>query len=134
MKDLGATYGDLCVSFRVNVTARTGSMVLSRWRTAGSGPIARLLLNNAGILQIKSDFSGTTFTSGVALGAGWHLLELCGTVGTAGTWNLFRDGAPIASVVADTGTLPIGRIEVGNPVAGTWTANFDDVLIDQTAG
>jgi hypothetical protein len=135
VKDLGATYGDLCVSFRVNITARTGSMVLSRWRTAGSGPIVRLLVNNAGILQIKSDFSGTTFSSGVSLGSGWHMLELCGAVGTAGTWNLFRDGTPIVSgLVANTGTVPIGRIEVGNPVAGTWTANFDDVRVDQVAG
>jgi chitodextrinase len=135
MKDLGASYGNLCVSFRVNVTARTGSMVLTRWRTSTSGPVARMLVNNAGILQVKSDVSGVTFTSGVALGSGWHKLELCGTVGASGAWNLYRDGAPVVTNwIANTNTTPIGRIEIGSPVSGTWTANFDDVRIDQAVG
>ena len=36
--------------------------------------------------------------------------------------------------VADTGTVPIGQLVLGNPNAGTWTANFDDVQVDQAAG
>jgi hypothetical protein len=135
MKDLGATYGNLCVGFRVNVTARTGSMVLTRWRTSSGGPVVRMLLNASGVLQVKSDVTGTTYSSGVAVGSGWHRLELCGTVGGSGTWDLYRDGVQIvAGQLLNTGTTPIGRIEIGSPVAETWVANFDDVQVDQVAG
>jgi hypothetical protein len=36
--------------------------------------------------------------------------------------------------VADTGTDPIGRVQVGDTAAKTWTANFDDVRLDTTPG
>ena len=84
---------------------------------------------------IRSDVSGVTRISGVALGTGWHTIELCGTVGTAGAWDLYRDGVRIVSTwTANTGAVPVGRLELGNPNAGTWTANFDDIQVDQAVG
>ena len=83
-RNLGASYTSVCMSARVNVAARTGAMVLWRLRTAGAGPVARALINASGILAIRSDVSGITRASGVAMGTGWHLIELCGFVGTAG--------------------------------------------------
>ena len=71
----------------------------------------------------------------MALGAGWHSIELCGTVGTSGTWDLYRDGAKIVDAWAtDTGTAPVGRVEIGDTAAGTFTVNFDDVVVDQAPG
>jgi alpha-tubulin suppressor-like RCC1 family protein len=131
---LGASYGNICVSLRVNVTARTGSVRLWRLRTAGDGPVARVSLNDSGVLTIRSDVSGATRSSGVALGSGWHLVELCGSVGTAGSWDLYRDGSRIvAAWVSNTGTAGVGRLEVGSSTA-TWTANIDDVRVDQSPG
>ncbi len=78
---------------------------------------------------------GSQIYSGVALGTGWHNVEVCGTVGTSGTWDLYRDGTKIVDAwVANTGTAPIGRVEIGNAQAVTSTLNFDDVLVDQTSG
>jgi alpha-tubulin suppressor-like RCC1 family protein len=129
----GSSYPTLCVGARVNVSARTGSMVLWRLRTAANGAVARLLVNASGVLSIRSDVSGVVRASGVALGSGWHSLELCGTVGTAGAWDLYRDGARIVNGwSANTGTVPMGSLELGNPNAATWTASFDDVVVDQT--
>ena len=31
---------------------------------------------------------------------------------------------------ANTGTTPVGRIQIGDTAAKTWTANFDDVIVD----
>ena len=110
-------------------------MVLTRLRTATDGPVVRIFLNASGVLSLRSDVSGTTRSATGAFGTGWHLVELCGQVGTAGTWDLYRDGVKVISAwPANTGTVPVGRLEIGSATAGTWTANFDDVVVDQTPG
>ena len=134
-RSLGGSYANICLSVRLNVSARTGSVGLWRLRTSADGPIARAFLTDTGTLSLRSDVSGVTRNSAVALGTGWHTLELCGTIGTAGTWDLYRDGVRIVNAwVANTGTGPVGRIELGNTNAGTWTVNFDDIRVDQSPG
>ena len=133
--NLAGTFNNVCVSFRLNVSARTGAMVLTRLRTAADGPVVRIFLNASGVLSLRSDVSGTTRSATGAFGTGWHLVELCGQVGAAGTWDLYRDSVKVISAwPTDTGTIPIGRLEIGNATAGTWTANFDDVVVDRTPG
>ena len=74
-------------------------------------------------------------SSGVALGTGWHLVELCGTVGAATSWDLYRDGTLIVNDwVANTGTTPVGKIQIGDAVAKTFTVNFDRVILDRVPG
>lgn len=132
---LGSSHTTICISVRVNVASRTGSMALWRLRTAGDGPIVRVFVNDAGVLAIRSDVSGVTRASGVALGSGWHVVELCGTVGSAGSWDLYRDGVRIVSGwVANTNSTPVGRLTLGNTTAGTWTANVDDIRVDHVPG
>jgi len=134
-KTLSGNYPNLCISWRVNVSARTGSIALLRLRTSASGPVGRVLVNDSGVLSVRSDVSSTTRASGVSLGSGWHALEVCTTVGTAGVWDLYRDGTRIVTGwIANSGTVNIGRIELGNPNPGTWTANVDDVRVDQAPG
>lgn len=127
--------GLTCASARVNATTPgSGSPVLMRLRTAGNGPVVRTWLRG-GLLSLRADASGTQTSSGVALGSGWHLIELCGTVGTNTTWSLYRDGvAVVDSWEANTGTTPVGRVEIGDTAAKTFTINFDDVVIDQLVG
>ena len=48
--------------------------------------------------------------------------------------DLYRDGTRITTFAANTGTVPVGRFEVGDTAAKTWTINFDDVVVDQVAG
>ena len=65
----------------------------------------------------------------------WHTIELCGTVGNASQWTLYLDGSAIVTNwTADTGTTPVGRIQIGDTAAKTWTVNFDDVRLDQQPG
>lgn len=128
-RNLGTTISSACLSENVNLASQSGTGVdLFRLRTAGDGPIAKVFVSSSGTLYIRSDFSGVQKGSNVALGAGWHNVKLCGTVGSSGTWTLYRDGAVIVDAwSANTGTTPIGRIQVGDTAAKTWTANFDDV-------
>ena len=135
-KSLGATYSNACLAMSVNVASQGGNVVvLGRLRTAADGPITRLMVNPSGLIAIKSDVSGVTRTSTVALGTGWHRVEMCGTVGTAGTWDVYRDGVRIiTSWVANTGTQGIGFFNIGDTTAKTWSANFDQIVVDQTPG
>ncbi len=116
VKTFGSSYSNLCLSWRVNVSARTGSIMLLRLRSTSSGPVARVLVNTSGVLALRSDVSGVTRTSTTALGSGWHALEVCGTVGAAGTWDLYRDGLRI---VADGSRTP-GLLRSG---ASSWGPN-----------
>jgi hypothetical protein len=134
-KTLAATYGSACLSLNVNATALSGNTDLFRLRTAAGGPIAKAYVSASGVLVVRSDFTATQQSSGVALGSGWHNVELCGTVGSAGAWDLYRDGVRIVNGwVADTGPDPIGRVQIGDTAAKTWTVNLDDVRLDTTPG
>jgi len=133
-RDLGTTTMTPCLSMNVNLAAGNG-VDLFRLRTAANGPIVKVSVHTTGSLQIRSDFDGTTRNSNVQLGTGWHNVELCGTVGSATGWTLYRDGVPIVTDwIADTGTTPVGRIQIGDTAAKTFTANFDTVILDVTAG
>jgi hypothetical protein len=134
-KTLAATSASACMSLNVNAAALSGSTDLFRLRTAAGGPIAKVYVTASGVLVVRSDVTSTQLSSGVALDGGWHQVELCGTVGAAGAWDLYRDGVKIVNAwVADTGTDPIGRVQVGDTAAKTWTANFDDIRLDTTPG
>jgi len=132
-RTLGSMYSQVCMSANVNVSAGT-ALDLLRLRTASNGPVIKVFVSS-GTLRLRSDFGATNTNSGVALGTGWHNVELCGTVGTGSTWDLYRDGVRIINAwVADTGTTPVGRIQIGDTAAKTFTVNFDHVVLDQAPG
>jgi hypothetical protein len=122
----------------VNVNAADlggDSVDLFRLRTAAGGPVAKAFVSASGNLGARSDVSGDPLIPGVDLGTGWHEVELCGTVGAAGAWDLYRDGVKVVNGwVADTGADPVGRVQVGDTAAKTWTVNVDDVRLDTTPG
>ncbi len=133
---LGDTFTSLCVSANVNRASQAANFIaLLRLQTAAAVPVARVFLNSSGVLWMKSDVSGLQVSSGTQIGTGWHNIELCGTVGATGTWNLYRDGVPIvAGWVANAGSTPVGRIEIGDTLAKTFTVNLDDVVVDLVPG
>jgi chitodextrinase len=135
-RTLAGTLDSACMSMNVNAASLgTSTVDLLRLRTVTDGPIVRVFASASGILSTRSDVSGIQLSSGVALGSGWHNLELCGTVGSAGAWDLYRDGVKIVNAwVANTGTTPIGRIQIGDTAAKTFTVNWDDVVLDTAPG
>ena len=135
-KTLGADLSSICLSANVNVTNRgAAALDLLRLRTAGNGNIGRVLLNSSGTLQVKSDVTNTVKGAGAGLSPGWHSLEVCMVVGTTGTWDLYLDGSQVvAGWTVDSGTTPVGRVQIGDTVAKTFTVNFDDVVVDGYPG
>jgi hypothetical protein len=133
--DLPNTLSTACVSAQILVTAQNGTAIdLLRLRTATGGPIVKTFLDAQGRLLVRNDVAGTQVNSLVMMPAGWNRLELCGTVGTAG-WDLYLNGDRIVNGwPTSTGSDPVGRIQIGDTAAKTWTANWDDVVVDGAAG
>ncbi|GBC87332.1 hypothetical protein HRbin12_01335 [bacterium HR12] len=127
---LPATTDSPCVSVDVSVTDASAA-VLFRLRTESGEPIVRVRLDDGGFLRVRSDVSGASSPRAALLGSGWHRIALCGSIGPAGSWALYRDGVSVlAGWVADTGTLPAGRVWIGDKALRTWTANFDRVIVE----
>jgi alpha-tubulin suppressor-like RCC1 family protein len=130
------TLGPICLSERVNLQTPGGNaVILARLQTSSAAGILRVVVNANGILQLRSDVSGTVRGSGVALGSGWVHLEVCGSVGANSSWDLYREGVRIVTDwVANTGSSAVGQIQIGDNSAKTVTMNLDDVRVDQTPG
>jgi hypothetical protein len=96
----------------------------------------RVVVNASGALQLRSDVAGTTRSSGVQLGTGtWVRVEACGSIGSASSWDLYRDGVRILTGwTVSTGSNPVASIQLGDNTAKSFTANFDDVAVDTAAG
>jgi hypothetical protein len=81
-------------------------------------------------LAVRSDVTGTQKLSGVRVPLDeWHTVQLCGTVGSAATWQASLDGTPVLSWTADFGTTAIGAVQVGDDGRTTATWSVDDVVV-----
>jgi len=127
-RTLSQTYPSLCLAEAVNLSSIGGANVpLLKLRTASNASIARIVVTPARVLRVRADTTGTFFNTGQSLPSGWHTLELCVTVGTSGSLSATLDGTPLGSWMANLGTSPIGRIQILEDTAKTFTANVDDV-------
>jgi Domain of unknown function (DUF5122) beta-propeller len=138
-KDLAGPVSSACLSEDVNLAALPGaSLDLMRMRTAANGPISKVYVASNGRLWVRSDVSGTqaqASATGKLVAGTWQNIELCGSVGGASSWTLYLNGAAVVTAwTADTGTTPIGRIQVGTASSATFTADFDDVVLDGAPG
>jgi hypothetical protein len=133
--NLSSAQSTVCMSESVRVTNNGGNAFdLFRLRTSTGGPIVRLFMNATGVLVMRSDFSSVQFATGQEP-TGWFNAEMCGTVGSSSTWDLYVNGTKVVNAwAANTGSTPVGRIEIGDTASKTWTANFDDVVLDDHAG
>ena len=131
------TYSMACVSAVVNLTSTVGGGSLFRVRTVSDGPIIRVRVEfGDGSCSCGTTCRGLSTSTGVALPTGtWTSLELCGTVGTSGSWTLYENGAQIFGPwAANTGSAVIGRVTIGTVDVRTITVNIDDVVVDQQVG
>jgi len=127
---LPASQAAVCQRQAVRVTSLSASLVLARFRTAGGTGIGRLYLTSSRELAVRSDVSGTQRLSGVRLPLGeWHTVELCGRVGTSGTWLVRLDGTSVLTWTANNGTTGVGAIQVGDDSTTTATWHVDDVVV-----
>ena len=134
VRTLPSALSQLCVSVNVNLATGTG-VDLFRLRTAASGPVIKASVAANGNLSMRNDLNPATRATTTPLGAGWHNVELCGTVGAASTWTLYHDGALIDTWTGiDTGATAVGIIQLGDVGNKTFTANYDHFVVDQAVG
>jgi hypothetical protein len=126
-KTLPLDYSSLCMSADVRLDQHSGNVDVLRFRTRSGASIGRARVTTGGKLVVRDDVTGATFTTGVALAAGWHTLELCATTGATATWQLSLARSVIGSWSANNGTTPIGRIQIGDSAANTYDMHIDDV-------
>jgi hypothetical protein len=135
-EDLTSTTPTACMSAAIQMASQGANAVnLMRLRTSTGGPIVRVFSSPTRILYLRSDVASVQQSSGTSLPVGWSTVEVCGTVGTTSTWSLYLNGAPVINGwTTNSGTTPIGRVEVGDTAAKTFTMNVDDVVVDGAPG
>ena len=118
----------------VNVASGTG-VDLFRLRTAANGAIIKVFVpatgNAAAPLGLRRHHDQLRRAARHRLAQRGALRH--GRVHT--TWDLYRDGVLIVNDwAADTGTAAVGRIQIGDTAAKTFTVNFDHVVLDLVPG
>jgi len=128
---LATTYVNGYFRIYFNVLSLTSIIGLMRFRTAADASIIQLLIGTDGKLSLKIDATNTTIISTTIPGAGWHALELHANInGTASVTEVWLDNVLISSlsVVANLGSTPIGRIQIGEVQnARTYNVVLDDI-------
>jgi len=114
----------------------TSSVNFMKFRTASGTAIAELYVTPAGLLGYRNDVTAVSTTSQVTVTAGvWHEAQMHLRVsGAASTVEVWLNGARIdalSTTTASLGTTAIGRIQLGENVAGrSYDFAYDDVVAD----
>ena len=130
-ENLSGTFSQLCMSANVNVPRSGEAHDVVPAADGGERGGREGLRERLGDPLREIRRVGCTSSSRASRsGPGGTTSRYFGTVGTSGTWDLYRDGVKIVNAwPANTGTTPIGRVEIGNAQAVTSTINFDDVVV-----
>jgi arylsulfatase A-like enzyme len=135
IRNLGASFDDVCFSSAVNLASISSSSVaLLKIRTSGNLGIARVYVNSNRGLRIRDDITAQVFDPTASLTSGWHRLELCARIGGSGEIRFLFDGVLQGSWTANVGTSQIRLVQLLDETNKTFTANVDDIVVDQTTG
>jgi hypothetical protein len=133
-KALPTPVPEACASANLNLASIGSGQTVALIRLRGATTsIGRVYVNASRQLRLKNDLSGAQFDGG-SLGTGWHGVELCGAVGAAGQLRLYVDGALRSSLTANLGAPLVAGVQIFDNANKTFTANVDDVIVDQAAG
>ena len=136
---LPSTYRAVHVSAWVFVRSRSTSAGFLKLRSATGAYQAHLYVNSAGYLSVRNDAGSVTHVSTAPVTNGaWHHVEMRIDTNPGGpiTITAGLDGTPVTFTTpvgaSETlGTAPIGRLTLGDDVAGrTYDVAIDDVTID----
>jgi hypothetical protein len=130
-RGFGSGRTQVCAAANALVGSVTSAdFTLLRVREAGGAALARVYVRSDRRLVVRADVVGTTFTTTASLPAStWRRVELCITVGSAGTLRLLVDGAEVGSWTANTGTSPATELQIGDNAAKTADVWLDDVRV-----
>ena len=111
------------------------SVTLLRMRSSTGADIVSAGVLKGGHVFTRAGPGGTSVTSAQTLPKnGWHELQLHASVHSgASQIDVWLDGVPVPdlSTMAQLGSAPIGRVEIGEPASGR---SYSDVFDDVAAG
>ena len=121
-RSLATAVDDLSVSVRVNRLSHAGSPAVNflKLRTSTGSAIAEAYVTSSGLLGVRNAVTGvaTNATASLPTG-GWHTVALEAVVaGAQGSARLALDGTTVLDLTTDLGTTAVGRVQVGENVAG----------------
>jgi hypothetical protein len=136
-KTLPATYPDGYARVAFDIVAQSSQVNLLRLRDSSGASLGYVYVDATGRLGYHNDALGTSSTSSVVPGTGWHSLELRrladSSSGTAsGAIQIWLDNSlvgALSSTGIDTGGAPIGAMQIGE----TQTGRTYDVVFDAAA-
>jgi glucose/arabinose dehydrogenase len=135
-KRLAADENELYYRLRFKVLSQgNNNVTLGKFSTATGASILAFYRSATGTLALRNDTSGiTTSSATVATSGTWHELLLRLRVGSAGQTDVWLDGVPISDLKTSQslGSVPIGRIQVGNNQTGrSYDMALDDVGVSR---
>ncbi|WP_392544108.1 metallophosphoesterase family protein [Oryzobacter telluris] len=132
-RTLATPLTDVTVSVRVRVQSLSGTAAVNflKVRTAAGTALAEVYVTPAGVLGVRDAVAARATNSTVVVAPGaWHTVVLRAVTGP-GTLRVSLDGATVLDVVSDLGATPVGRVQVGENVAGrTADLVYDTVRVD----
>jgi len=130
-KTLPSTYSDAYARVWFDVLAQPSQVNLLRLRTASGQSLGYVYIETTGQLGFHNDALSTNTLSDLAPSLGWHALELHLKVDpTAGAAEVWLDNRPVSDLSSsgvNTGSTPVGALQVGEVQAGlSFDVAFDD--------
>jgi N-acetylglucosamine-6-sulfatase len=133
-RSLGATYQQLYGRTWFNVTGRTTPVTLLRFRSSTGTPLVSVGIAKSGKLTILDNKTGKTLTSPLSVSnQTWHEVQLRAALTGTHRTDVWFDGVavPSLSLTTSLGTVPFGRVQIGENLATrTFDISFDDVAAD----
>jgi hypothetical protein len=134
---LATTTTEATTRVKVNLASISGmsSVNFLKLGTATGTALAEVLITPSRVLGLRNDVTAAATNSTTIVTTGtWHTLTLHAIIaGTTSTLDVTYDGTPLAtlgSTSANLGTIPIGRIQIGeNLTARTADLSYDTITV-----
>ena len=122
---------------RFKIVSMPSNVYLLKFRTATGTSLTELYVSSTGKLAYRNDTTGTAVTSTTNVTSTvWHDLQAHVTInGASSQVEVWLDGVPVAdlSKLESLGTLPIGRLQLGDNSTGrTYDVALDNVIASTT--
>lgn len=122
-------HDSMCVATSVKLSAVSSNATLVRLQNSNVRKIGRLfVMAGTRELWVRADKKGQKRATGVTLSLNrWYNIELCGSVGAGGSWQVHVDGSRVFDwQVANRGRL-IKQFRLGQGGAAKFVVRYDDV-------
>jgi Calcineurin-like phosphoesterase len=136
-RTLATTTTEATTSVKVNLASISGTSSVNflKLRTATGTALAEVFITPSRVLGLRNDVTAAATNSTTIVTTGtWHTVTLHAIIaGTTSTLDVTYDGTPLAtlgSTTANLGTIPIGRIQIGENLTGrTADLSYDTITV-----